>query len=185
MSFKQWAAREIEHKEARALRKREIQQEFKEKTGLRVDYVLQGKGTTNDGNTARRFFRNYESSAEITGFNVNLLKRFSVILQVVASGKKINVERFKSYTKETVRFYVELYPRYYMPATVHKILIHGSDVIEFAAVPIGQLSEEVLESLHKEVRAKYPKSVTDQNQRRLASCFTDFLGPCNKFKPPD
>lgn len=144
MSFKKWSAREIEHKEARALRKRKIQKEFKKETALRVDFVLQGKGTTNDGNTARRFFRDYESSAKITGFNVQLLKRFSVILQALASGKEINVERSKSYTNETARLYVELYPWYYMPATVHKILIHGSDVIEFTAVPIGQFSEEVL-----------------------------------------
>ncbi len=40
----------------------------------------------------------------------------------------------------------------FCPATVHKILVHGSDVVDFAVVPIGQLSEEVLECRHKEVR---------------------------------
>lgn len=83
---------------------------------------------------------------------MQLLKRFAVILQVMASGREINVDQFKSYTEDTARLYVQQYPWYYMPATVHKILVHGADVIKFAAVPIGQLSEEVIESRHKEVR---------------------------------
>lgn len=48
--------------------------------------------------------------------------------------------------------YVKLYPWYYMPVTVHKILVHGSEIINYAIVPIGQLSEEVQEARHKEVR---------------------------------
>lgn len=56
MSFKQWSARQPEHKVERKLRKEKIQEQFKEQTGLRIDYVFQGKGTSNDGNTARRFF---------------------------------------------------------------------------------------------------------------------------------
>lgn len=151
MSFEKWRVDKKEHKKAHKLRKREIQAEFK-KTGLKIDYVLQGKGTSNDGNTARRFFRDCDTTAKITGFNVQLLKRFAVILQTMASGKQINVNAFDSYAKETAEMYVKLYPWYYMAATVHKILIHGADVIRFAVVPIGQLSEEVQESRHKEVR---------------------------------
>lgn len=113
---------------------------------------MQGKGTTNDGNTARRFFRDYELTAKLTGFDVRLLKRFAVILQTMASGKQINVAAFALYARETAALYVQVYPWYYMPVTVHKILIHGSDVILHAAVPIGQLSEDTQESRHKEVR---------------------------------
>lgn len=86
----------------------------------------------------------------------------------MASGTKINIEQFKSYTKETARLYVEQYSWYYMPATVHKILVHGSDVIEFAAVPIGHLSEEVLESRHKEVRR-----FRQQNTRKVSRIKTN------------
>lgn len=167
LSFHKWSARKREHKNERKLRKEEIQRKFK-KLGLRVDFVLQGKGTSNDGNTARRFFGDFETSAEITGFNVQLLKRFAVILQAMASGKEIDVERFRRYSKETARLYVELYPWYYMPATVHKILIHGSDVIDFAVVPIGQLSEEVLECRHKEIR-RY----REQNTRKVSRIKTN------------
>lgn len=152
MSFKKWAKRKQEYKDAAKLKKTQIQNDFREKTGLKIGFVLQGKGTTNDGNTARKFFRNYKVSAEITGFDINLLKRFAVILQVISSGKEIDVEKFACYTRETAVLYVELYEWYYMPVTVHKILIHGADVINCAIVPIGQLSEEVQESRHKEVR---------------------------------
>lgn len=75
-----------------------------------------------------------------------------MILQVISSRRPVNVENFAKYTRETAKMYVNLYSWYYMPVTVHKILIHGADVIEHLMVPIGQLSEEVQESRHKEVR---------------------------------
>ena len=39
-----------------------------------------------------------------------------------------------------------------MPSSEHKILIHGADVIDSLVLPIGQLSEEALESRHKDCR---------------------------------
>lgn len=36
-----------------------------------------------------------------------------------------------------------------MPASVHKILIHSSDIIKSLPLPIGQLSEDVLEASQK------------------------------------
>lgn len=164
MAFKKWSVRADEHKILQKERKEQIQKEFREKTGLLIDCIKQGKGTTNDGNTARRFFRNYELSAEITGFDVGLLKRFYVILQLISSIKSIDVDKFEKYTRETAQIYVNLCEWYYMPATVHKILIHGSDVIKHVVVPIGQLSEEVQESRHKEVR-KYRENNTRKMSR--------------------
>ena len=35
-----------------------------------------------------------------------------------------------------------------MPASAHKILIHGADVMDTLLLPIGQLSEEALEAMH-------------------------------------
>lgn len=35
------------------------------------------------------------------------------------------------------------YSWYYMPATVHTILIHSTEVIKIAIIPIRQLSEEI------------------------------------------
>ena len=65
---------------------------------------------------------------------------------------------------ETAELYVSLYPWYYMPPTVHKVLIHGAKVIREAIVPIGQLSEEALESRNKDIR-KYRKNYTRKCSR--------------------
>lgn len=91
---------------------------------------------------ARRFFRNTEKVAEITGIDLNLLNRFSTILTVISCGYEINYDEFENYAKETAELYVQLYNWYRMPPSVHKILIHGSLIIKNALVPIGQLSEE-------------------------------------------
>ena len=47
--------------------KKTIETRFLNELSLRVDFPKQGFGTTNDGNTARRFFENQSKSAEITG----------------------------------------------------------------------------------------------------------------------
>ena len=40
-----------------------------------------------------------------------------------------------------------------MPATVHKLLIHGKDIITTSLVPIGQLSEEIQKARVKDMPA--------------------------------
>lgn len=96
-----------------------------------------GSGTTNDGNTARRFFKNAETSADITGLDLEIIKRFGVILRALSSGYDIKTDEFETYAFKTAELFISLYPWYYMPATVHKILIHGADVINNSLVPIG------------------------------------------------
>jgi hypothetical protein len=94
------------------------------------------KGNTNDGNTARRFFKNLEKSAEITKIDFTLLQRFGNILTVIASEREINPITFDKYA--LAKIFVRLYPWYYMPANVHKILVHGADVIHFTILPVGE-----------------------------------------------
>ncbi|XP_029053996.2 uncharacterized protein LOC114881388 [Osmia bicornis bicornis] len=120
--------------------------------GLLVDMPKQGYGNSNDGNTSRRFFKKPEISARITGVDIRLIRRFKVILEVISSGHKINVEKFGIYTMDTAKLYVQLYSWYPMTPTVHKVLIHGPLVIQDALVPIGQLSEEAMEARNKYVR---------------------------------
>lgn len=76
LSFKKWAATkkngfDIEKKQ----NKLRIQKEFRERLGIYIDVVKQGSGNTNDGNTARRFFENYNIVAEITLVDENIIKR--------------------------------------------------------------------------------------------------------------
>jgi len=57
----------------------------------------------------------------------------------MASSYEININAFQQYTMNTAKLYVKLYPWYYMPASVHTILIHGVTVIESALLPIGKI----------------------------------------------
>ena len=121
--------------------------------GLVVDQPKSGgPGTSNDGNTARRAFRDANKLSEVTDVNVELLQRFAVILSVLASSLPIDTAKLDQYALETARLFVNLYPWYYMTATVHKILIHGADVIASLELPIGAYSEEAQEARNKHNR---------------------------------
>jgi hypothetical protein len=125
--------------------KKRIQKEFRKQMALYVDTPEQGSGSSNDGNTARRFFTDPEMISKITGVNENLIRRFGIILQTLACGRKINIVQFEKYALETAELYKKLYPWYYKPASVHKIFFHGSKIINSHLLPIGKLSEEAQE----------------------------------------
>lgn len=57
LEFKKWSVREPYMKKQQAETKKKIQEQFKKDMNLLVDVIKQGSGLTNDGNTARRFFR--------------------------------------------------------------------------------------------------------------------------------
>lgn len=153
LDIKTWSARGESDKAAVDARKKAIQARFKTELNLLIDIVKQGHGTTNDGNTARRFFEFPEKTAAITGLDEDLIRRFSVILQAITSGEPINVSKFKEYAYITAEKYVELYNWYYMSVTVHTILLHGAEIIAYnAIVPIGSLSEEASEARNKDFR---------------------------------
>lgn len=152
LQVKKWSVRRAEEKAEKQIRKKKIQQEFRKRLGLLVDVIKQGVGTTNDGNTARTFFENPSVTADITGLDETVVKNFAVILQAIASGQQIDANKFDMFAKKLARLVVEKYPWYYMPASVHKILLHGGEIVKYALLPIGQLSEEAVEARHKEIR---------------------------------
>lgn len=152
LSFCKWAAKEPQDNMAMKETKKSIQEEFRKQMGLYIDIPQQGSGSSNDGNTARRFFRNPETTSKITGVNENLIRRFGIILQTLACGRKINIVQFEKYAFETAELYIKLYPWYYMPASVHKILFHGSKIINLHLLPIGELSEEAQEARNKDFK---------------------------------
>lgn len=118
-----------------------------------VLFFVLGSGTTNDGNTARTFFSNPEKTAAITGLDSGLIQRFGTILRVLACGEPINIEAFESFARLTAEMYVELYGWYNMPSSVHKLLLHGAEIIKhFNVIPIGKLSEEASEARNKDFR---------------------------------
>lgn len=86
------------------------------------------------------------------GLDPTFLERMRVILVVLSCGFAVDVEAFREYAIDTARLYTRLYSWYRMSASVHKILVHGADFIAAAPLPIGLLSEEPLESRHKDIR---------------------------------
>lgn len=153
LSFEKWSATSPENKKNKDEKKKLVQKRFREEMGLHVDKPRQGTGNSNDGNTARRFFQNYSCSADITGVDVEFIKRMYIILQTMSSGMAINSKKFGEYAYSTAQLYVNIYNWYYMPSSVHKILIHGEKIIEYYAIlPIGQLSEDAQESRNKDYK---------------------------------
>lgn len=55
-----------------------------------------------------------------------------------------------------------------MPASVHKILLHGSSVISAALLPIGQMSEEAQEARNKDI-----KSIRENYSRKCSRIKTN------------
>jgi hypothetical protein len=69
-----------------------------------------------------------------------------------------------------------------MPASVHKVLVHGADIISGAILPIGQLSEEAQESRNKDLNSfrrshsrKMSRSSTNEDVFNLLPVSSDPL----------
>lgn len=151
--FQKWSATKEDHQRIKKEKKQSVQKRFREELGLNIDKPRHASGNSNDGNTARRFFSNFKLTAEITGVDETLIERFYVILQALSSGLPIDPKQFGDYALETAKLYVKKYNWYYMPSSVHKILIHGESIINhFAVLPIGQLSEDAQESRNKDYK---------------------------------
>lgn len=152
-------------------RQRAIREEFK-KIGLRISEPLPSggncifllyrevdpfififsSGNTNDGNTARRFFQDPETTARITGLEVDIVRRVATLLCALSSKLEIDVKSFETYAEETRKLYVHYYDYYPLSPSVHRILVHGSEIISHCEIPIGLLSEEAQERRNKSIR---------------------------------
>lgn len=136
-------------------RKYDIQAKIKKEFGLRVDFPQPGgAGNTNDGNTARQVFntKNQEKFADILGIDLWLVQGLHVILCVISCELPINSTKFGDFCTDLAQKYVATYPWFFMPVTLHKILVHGKSIIEKSALPLGMLSEQAGESKNKNYR---------------------------------
>ncbi|EFN84566.1 hypothetical protein EAI_05380, partial [Harpegnathos saltator] len=101
-----------------------------EKFGLKVDKPKWGgSGTCNDGNTARLAFSDTDLFADCLGLNRQLFLNFKTILIALSCHFPINEQRFEKLCISTAELYINCYPWYPMPSTIHKILIHGTQII--------------------------------------------------------
>lgn len=104
-----------ENKILKQKKKQMIQKALKSRLSMTVDVVKQGYGTTNTGNVARCFFSHPQIVAEVTGLEVGIITRFRDILQALTSGFEIDSIKFKEYSTETAKLYVQFYSWYNIP----------------------------------------------------------------------
>lgn len=151
LDIKKWQARTKEDKDSVEKRKAIIHEGFDLQLGLILDHPEAEFGNSNDDYAARYFFRKALVSAEITGIDQCIITRFHAILQAISCGHTVDTEKYAKYATHTARKFAELYPWYYMPTTVHELLIHGPQIIGSALLPIGQMSEDAQRSLDKHI----------------------------------
>lgn len=133
---------------------------------IHPDRPKQGYGSTSDGNSARRFFADPTTASKATGVDETIIRRFSVILFSLSSGREVNIDKFQEYCSTTCTLYEEMYSWYLMTPTVHKILVHGPIIMKNSVLPLGQLSEEAQEARNKDIR-NYRQFFTRKASRRL------------------
>lgn len=149
LPFKKWQVRGDHNKQIFADNKKIIQGKFKQEMGLLIDIPKVAYGSSNDGNTARRFFRNPTVNSSITNIDYQLIFNLGTILRVISCGHKINFTEFQKIIEKTKSLYLSLYSWYYMSVTMDKLLVHATDIIVNSIVPIGKLSEEPFGSTSK------------------------------------
>ena len=72
---------------------------------------------------------------DVTGLDVNIVKRLKVLLAVLHSGRSVNWEKFHEYGVSTYRLLVQTYPWYYVPSSVHTLLAHAAALMSVLDLP--------------------------------------------------
>lgn len=150
IDIKKWRVSSEQDKVLLASKKKDVHDKFKSEMGLKVDEPKQGSGNSNDGNTARRAFKDEDCFADICGLDKSLIHRLHMILIAISSKLPLDSEKFGKYCIETAELLIELYPWFKMPVSVHVLLIHGEQIVRSSMLPIGMMSEEAQEARNKD-----------------------------------
>lgn len=161
LEIRKWHIKQADKMEVMS-RKKNIQDMMWKQMGLHINMPKHnGSGNSNDGNTARRAFSNTRLFSSVTNFDQALLHNFFVILITISTNYSVDVDKFKEFCKSTFSMYLSIYPWYPMSPTVHKILVHGWQIMNSSLVPVGCLGENA-----SEARNKYYKSDRKSHARK-------------------
>ncbi|XP_036347985.1 uncharacterized protein LOC118757377 [Rhagoletis pomonella] len=116
---------------------------------IRVDQVIQGKGTSNNGNLARKFLDRPKDFANALDIDEELVCNLATITKVYRSALEIEVEELKKFSDFTYKLHYIKYPWARMNPSMHKILQHGPDIVRQFPMPVAFYAEDALESMHK------------------------------------
>ena len=146
---------------------------MKEEFGLLVDTPRAGgSGTSNTGNTARRAFQNEEKFAEILEVDQRLIHRLHVMLIAINANISLDVNAFQTYARDTAKLWTELYPKFYMPVSIHILLIHGWESLAHSPLPDSFFTEQSLESTNKTF--KHDRAHHSRRDSRLHTIMDQF-----------
>jgi putative intracellular protease/amidase len=101
---------------------------------------------------ARKAFANAEKTAAICGVPTMLVSNLDVIWRTLASSQPINPEKFGELCEKTLEQYMSCAQWYDIPPSLHRVLVHGKEIVEATPLPIGMTSEEGAESNTKFAR---------------------------------
>jgi len=160
--------RSLADKKIRAETKAKIQATLWEKLNIKVDKPKSGDyDNSNNGHTARRAFKDPNLFAKYLGFNPQLLRNFKAILVALSCYFSIDASCFRKFCIETAELYIKCCPWYPMSVTLHKILMHDSEIVRHSILPVGMLAEEAYEA-----RNKYYKNDRLQYSRKISRLAT-------------
>lgn len=91
--------------------------------------------------------------SQITGIRVDFIENLAFLLRSISSSGPVDI---KSFEKKS-RFVYDIYAKNYslianVKPTVHKLLVHGSQLLQLSKIPLGSLSEQALESRNKYIK---------------------------------
>ena len=151
----------------------DLQKKIKDATGIKWDYAdaTGQSGTTTTGNNCRRLLHDVtvrklvtDAVPEANRSKMEVLgQRLSIILRVLSSKRKVDVEKYKQYCIDTNVFLLSQFPRVIykklpgpwisITPSVHKVLAHSWELIQYNdGHGLGNLDESGLEACNKILR---------------------------------
>ncbi|GFW05308.1 uncharacterized protein TNCV_3358271 [Trichonephila clavipes] len=110
----------------------------------------------------RAFFWNPVIASSIIGIDEILIRKLHEVLTTMSCGHEIDVQKFKEFYLFIAELFSALCTWYYMPQSLHKVLIQGGILVNDSILPIRQMSEERVEAPNK--NSKYFR---DHHSRKL------------------
>ena len=160
---KSFISRKEEDKTKINIRTQLVKDAFLTELGLKVDRPKEGGsgGNTNTGNLVRKAFKNAQTTARICGVSTILVSNLDTIWRTLTSGKSINPIQFEKFCQETLQQYMVDAAWYSLPPTLHRVLVHGKDIIKATPIAIGATSEE-----GSEANAKFARKFLKHHTRK-------------------
>uniref|UniRef100_A0ABD2W9W8 Uncharacterized protein n=1 Tax=Trichogramma kaykai TaxID=54128 RepID=A0ABD2W9W8_9HYME len=130
-------------------RKFKIQRVLYERFGIKVDLCLQGHGTTNTGNLARRCFIDPKLFDTCLELDSKLVENLAYIILCFKSKQTLDLDKLEKFCHETYWYHYEKYKWSRMNPSTHKLLMHGCQISRKFPLPIQYFSEDSSEAWHK------------------------------------